>query len=186
MSIVDKAFETQLNNIQRKTGKTLDELYEIIRKSGLAKHGEIVAMLKRDLGMGHGDANTVAKFFKSADEGKEVTADDAINDIYSGARAALRPIHEELMAAIVHLGPFEIAPKKGYVSLRRKRQFAMIGPATRTRVEVGLNMKGVEGTVRLTEMPPGSMCQYKVNVTDVREVDEELIAWIRRAYESAG
>ncbi len=183
---MNRAFETQLTNIQKRTGKTLDELYEIIRKSGLAKHGEIVNMLKRELGMGHGDANTVAKFFKSAGEGKEVTADDAVNEIYSGAKAALRPIHEELMAAIVQMGSFEIAPKKGYVSLRRKRQFAMIGPATRTRVEVGLNMKGVEGTARLAEMPPGSMCQYKVNVTDVKEVDGELIAWIRRAYESAG
>jgi hypothetical protein len=71
MSSIDKAFETQLNNIQKRTGKTLDELYDIIRNSGLAKHGEIVTMLKRDLGMGHGDANTVAKFlFKSAGEGK--------------------------------------------------------------------------------------------------------------------
>ena len=185
MSSVDRAFETQLTNIQKRTGKTLDELYEIIRKSGLAKHGEIVNMLKRELGMGHGDASTLVKFFMSAGE-KEVTADDAVNEIYSGAKAALRPIHEELMAAIVQMGPFEIAPKKGYVSLRRKRQFAMIGPATRTRVEVGLNMKGVEGTARLVEMPPGSMCQYRVNVTDVKEVDGELIAWIRRAYESAG
>jgi hypothetical protein len=187
MSIVDKAFESQLNNIQKRTGKTLDELYDIIRKSGLAKHGEIVNMLKRELGMGHGDANTVAKFFfKSVGEGKEATTDDAINEIYAGAKAALRPIHEELMAAIVQMGPCEIAPKKGYVSLRRKKQFAMIGPATTTRVEVGLNMKGVQGTGRLSEMPPGSMCQYKVNVTDVKEVDGELIGWIRQAYESAG
>jgi len=187
MSIVDKAYETQLTNIQTRTGKTRDELYEIIRKSGLAKHGEIVAMLKRDLGMGHGDANTLTHFFfQSAGEDKEVTADDAIDEIYSGAKAALRPIHEELMAAIVQMGSFEIAAKKGYVSLRRKKQFAMIGPATKTRVEVGLNMKGVEGTARLSEMPPGGMCQYKVNVTEVQEVDEELIAWIRRAYESAG
>ncbi len=90
------------------------------------------------------------------------------------------------MAAIVQMGPFEIAPKKGYVSLRRKRQFAMIGPAAKTRVEVGLNMKGVQATARLVEMPPGGMCQYKVNVTSVKEVDEELIAWIRQAYGSAG
>lgn len=185
MSSVDRAFETQLNNIQKRTGKTLDELFDIIRKSGLTKHGEIVAMLKCELGMGYGDASTLVKFFMSAG-GKEVTVDEAIDEIYSGAKAALRPIHERLMAAIVQMGPFEIVPKKGYVSLRRKRQFAMIGPATRTRVEVGLNMKGVEGTARLAEMPPGSMCQYKVNVTDVKEVDEELVAWTKRAYDSAG
>jgi hypothetical protein len=62
----------------------------------------------------------------------------------------------------------------------------MIGPATQTRVEVGLNMKGVPASDRLKEMPPGGMCQYKVNVTDPREVDAEVVGWIRRAYESAG
>ena len=85
-----------------------------------------------------------------------------LDDIYTGARAPLRPIHDALMAAIKKFGAFEIAPKKGYVSLRGKKQFAMIGPATNTQVEVGLNMKGVKGTARLIEQKPGGMCQYKV------------------------
>ncbi len=63
--------------------------------------------------------------------------------IYSGPKADLRPIHDRLLAAIAKFGPFEIAPKKDYVSLRRKKQFAMIGPATKTRVEVGINVKGL-------------------------------------------
>ena len=42
MNTVDKAFETQLKNIQTRTGKTLDQLFAIVRKSGLAKHGEIL------------------------------------------------------------------------------------------------------------------------------------------------
>jgi len=58
-------------------------------------------------------------------------------------KALLRPIHEKLMAAIEKFGNFEVAPKKGYVSLRRKKQFAMIGPGSTTRVDVGLNMKDV-------------------------------------------
>jgi len=90
------------------------------------------------------------------------------------------------MSAINKFGEFEIAPKKGYVSLRRKKQFAMIGPATNTRVEVGLNMKGVKGTDRLNELPAGQMCQYKVKVTDAKEVNKELVDWLRQAYDSAG
>ena len=80
------------------------------------------------------------------------------------------------MAEIGKFGEFEIAPKKGYVSLRRKKQFAMIGPGTKTRVDVGINMKGVKGTDRLVELPPGGMCQYKVAVTEAREIDKELVA----------
>jgi hypothetical protein len=185
------AAETQLKNIQTRTGKTLAELEKIVRNSGFAKHGEIREMLKRDLGMGHGDANALVHHVLKSDgqaaaSAKGATTDDLLNDIYVGPKAELRPIHDKLMAAINKFGPFDIASKKGYVSLRRKKQFAMIGPATNSRIEVGLNMKGVGATPRLNEMPPASMCQYKVKVTDAKEVDKELIAWIKQAYDSAG
>lgn len=191
MNSVDKALQTQLQNIQTRTGKTIEQLYEIIRKSGLSKHGEIRDMLKKELGMGYGDANTLVHFYmRSAGEGKAQAAgtslDEVVNEIYAGPKAVLHPIHEKLMAEITKFGPFEIAPKKGYLSLRRKKQFAMIGPVTKTRVEVGLNMKGVAATTRLIEMPPGKMCQYKVNLAESKEVDQELISWIKQAYDSAG
>jgi hypothetical protein len=57
MSSLDKAVQTQLDNIQKKTGKSLDELAAFVRKSGLSKHGEIRDMLKEKLGLGHGDSN---------------------------------------------------------------------------------------------------------------------------------
>lgn len=191
MSVVDKAVQTQLTNIQSKTGKSLDELHALLQQSGLAKHSEIRAMFQRELGLGYGDANMIAQVLRKTDaEGttsaQAETPDDGVNALYTGAKAGLRPIHDRLMAEIAQLGAFEIAPKKGYLSLRRKKQFAMIGPATNTRIEVGLNMKGVEATTRLAEMPSGGMCNYKVKVTDVAEVDAELMAWIKRAYESAG
>jgi hypothetical protein len=189
MSSLDKAVETQLNNIQAKTGKTLDELSAIVRNSGLNKHSEIREMLKRDLGLGHGDANMLVHYALQSDGERAAQAksmDEVTGEIYSGARASLRPIHDRLMAEIETFGPFETLPKKGYLSLRRKKQFAMIGPATNTRVEVGLNMKGVPASPRLAEQPAGSMCNYKVKISDPQEVDEELFAWIRQAYESAG
>jgi hypothetical protein len=62
----------------------------------------------------------------------------------------------------------------------------MVGPATNTRVEVGLNMKGVPGTDRLEALPAGQMCQHKVRVTAPAQVDAELVAWIRQAYDAAG
>jgi hypothetical protein len=191
MNAVDKAIQTQLKNIQTKTGRSLAELTALIRASGLTQHGAIRDMLKRDLGLGHGDANTLTHFALQSDgasaaKAKSATPDDVVDEIYAGAKAGLRPIHAKLMAAIVKLGAFEIAPKKGYLSLRRKKQFAMLGPVTNTRVEVGLNMKGVDPTARLVAQPAGGMCNYKVKVTDVAQVDAELIAWIRQAYDSAG
>jgi hypothetical protein len=187
---IDKAIATQLANIEKRTGKTLGQLTKIVTGSGLTRHGELVAMLKRDLGMGHGDANTLVHHALKSDGTSAAAAAgkgaaDVLDDIYTGPKAALRPIHDALMAAIDKFGPFEIAPKKGYVSLRGKKQFTMIGPATNTQVEIGLNMKGVKGTSRLIEQKPGGMCQYKVRVSDRKEVDKELLGWIRHAYDGS-
>lgn len=190
MSDLDKAVATQLANIEKRTGKTLAELAAIVKGSGLTKHGELRDMLKRDLGMGHGDANTLVHHVlksdgQSAAAENNLSTDDVVAALYVGPKAALRPIHDKLMAEINQFGEFEIAPKKTYISLRRKKQFAMIGPATNTRVEVGLNMKGVAPTARLLEMPPNSMCNYKVKLANEADVDAELFAWIRQAFESA-
>lgn len=191
MSAVDKAHETQLNNIQKKTGKSLAELSALVNQSGLTKHSEIRAMLMSDLGLGYGDANTLVHYVlksdgERADQEKGLATDDVLDEIYAGAKANLRPIHDRLMESITTFGKFEIAPKKGYVSLRRKKQFTMIGPATNTRVEVGINIKSLESHERLIAMPAGGMCNFKVKVSDVHEVDDELITWIKAAYDSAG
>jgi len=189
MSSLDKAMQTQLDNIQKKTGKSLDELSAIIKKSGLTKHGEIRDYLKGELGLGHGDANALVHAILQSDgqraaEGK--STDQVLDEIYSGTKTHMRPIHEKLMKEISKFGELEIAPKKGYVSLRRKKQFAMIGPKTNTRFEVGINAKDLKKSPRLLEQPKGSMCNYIINLTDAKEVDSELIAWIRAAYEGAG
>jgi hypothetical protein len=189
MSSVDKALVTQIRNVQERSGMTLEQLFTIARESGLARHGEVRDLMKQQVGMGHGDANLVAHLYLESLQDKAATAGkpgDVLDAIYAGPKARLRPIHDRLMAAIGKFGAFEVAPKKAYVSLRRKKQFAMIGPGTKTRVDVGLNMKGVPATRRLVALPPGGMCQYRVNVTDAKQVDAELLGWIRQAYDTAG
>ena len=47
------------------------------------------------------------------------------------------------------------------------------------------NIQKRTGTTRLEALPPGGMCQYKVKVTAAADVDAELIAWIRQAYDAA-
>jgi hypothetical protein len=185
---MDKALQTQLANIEKRSGKALTELTRLVKGCGLTKHGEVRDWLKRELGMGHGDANTLVHvvFQSSPATADAVESPAAATDrIYDGPKAALRPVHDAVMRAVTAFGDFEIAPKKTYLSLRRKKQFAMVGPATNTRVEVGLNMKGVAGTSRLEALPAGGMCQYRVRLTSPADVDGELLAWIRRAYDES-
>jgi len=191
MSSVERAKATQIENIQKRTGKSMEELTELIQSSGLTKHAEIRSMLMEKLGLGYGDATMLIQFALKKDvqiivQEKGLTTDDVLNEIYSGPKAGLRPIHDKLMSAINQFGEFEIAPKKGYVSLRRKRQFAMLGPATNTRVELGINCKDIQADERLLEQPAGSMCNYKVRLTDPEQVDDTIVSWVRRAYEAAG
>lgn len=184
---MDKALQTQIANIEQRTGRSIDELVTLARKSGLEKHGQVRDMLKQDLGMGHGDANVVAHLLFNPEPAGDAAPDAgaAADAIYSGPKAGLRPVHDAVMAAVAKFGPFEIAPKKAYLSLRRKKQFAMVGPATKTQVEVGFNLKGVPGTDRLVAQAPGGMCQYKVRLSEAAEVDGDLVAWLRQAYDQS-
>lgn len=185
---------TQLRNIQAKTGKTIAQLHAVLAASGLAKTGERRTLLMEQFKLGYGDANTVALFY-----GKPVPAldgpaapalatdpGDALEAIYSGAKAALRPLHDAVIKLAQGFGPFEMAPKKSYVSLRRKKQFAMICPATKDQIEIGLNAKALPPGARLKAMPAGGMCQYTLRIKSAQDLDAELTQWLRSAYDAAG
>jgi hypothetical protein len=189
MADLDKALTTQLGNIEKKTGRSLDQLYAWLGTTGLAKHGQLRDAAKGELGLGHGDANTLVTLFlrsTGAAAAPAASPGAAVDELYTGPKAGLRPVHDRVMAAIAGLGPFDIAPKKTYLSLRRAKQFAMVGPATKSQVEIGLNAKDLPAGDRLAAQKPGGMCQYKVRIASPDEVDAELVGWIRAAYDAAG
>ncbi len=114
MTNVEKALATQLANMETRTGKSLAELSAIVQGSGLTKHGEVVKMLKATLGMGHGDATTLVHHVRSGGPPTTIpsdsTADGAVLDgLYVGPKAALRPIHDAILAGLQGFGPFEVS-----------------------------------------------------------------------------
>lgn len=186
MADVQQALATQIQHIEARTGKTIEQLTSLAQNCGLTKHSEIVKMLKSDLGIGHGDANTIAHLAKAPAQPDNSVAADPIDVLYAGPKAGLRQIHQMLLAHMEKFGAFESAPKQKYVSYRRKKQFAMIGPATNTRVELGLNSKELPPSPRLEQLPAGQMCNFRVKLTEATQVDDELIAWVKLAYDAAG
>ena len=187
------ATRTQLRNIQTKTGKPIAALHAAVAATGLAKTGERRSWLMEHFKLGYGDANAVALFMDRPlpDLGDAPVAPapaegDPLDAIYTGPKAHLRVLHERLMTEIDKLGPHEKAPKKSYVSLRRKKQFAMLGPATKDQIELGLNARELPHATRLKAMPPGGMCQYAVRLSAADEINSELMAWVRAAYTAAG
>jgi hypothetical protein len=186
---------TQLKNIQVRTGRSIAELLAAVAASGAAKHGEKRSWLMEHFQLGYGDANTVAHYDGKplpelgggapAAAAPAAPASDPLDALYTGAKAGLRPLHEAVMAVVQGFGAFETAPKKDYVSLRRKKQFAMVGPATKDRIEIGLNCKDLPADPRLKILPPGGMCQATTRIGSVAEVDAALAGWLKRAYDAA-
>jgi len=186
---------TQLKNIQARTGKTIAELHAAVAATGAAKHGERRSWLMAHFQLGYGDANAVALFINkpvpdlgggAPTAAATAVTDDSMAAIYTGAKSGLRPLHDAVMSQIRAFGDFEEAPKKSYVSLRRKKQFAMVGPATKDSVEIGLNAKDLPAHARLKLQPAGSMCNATTRITSAAEVDALLTGWLRRAYDAAG
>jgi len=180
MPTVDEQLATQITNIERSSGKTMAEWRAEIHAHGLTKHGEIVAWLKAEHGMTHGNANRVAiEALKAPDAPK---GDAQIDAIYSGKNAALRPLHDKVIATVEAFGSdVELAPKKTYVSLRRAKQFGMVGPGTGGRLEVCLNLPDAPIAGRMVS--GGGMLARKVLIKTEAELDGELKSWLREAYD---
>ena len=186
MSTVEQGLQSQIENIEAKYGRSIDDWVELIRAGGRTRHGEIVAMLKTDYGLSHGAANRVALVAMNALAPKaEKTEPEVV--LYTGNKGALLPIHTRLMGSVLGLGPdVEVAPKKGYLSLRRRKQFAMIRPAAR-HIDLGLILPGRPVDARFESAANfNALFTHRVRVRSVDEVDPELVGWLETAYEAAG
>lgn len=179
--------DTMIANMKAKTGKTLEQWTAIAKKSGSAKHGEIVKMLKSDHGMTHGFANLVAHKTLKSDAGSADDAADLIAAQYAGDKAALKPIYDAILKAVSGFGKdVEIAPKKTYVSLRRKKQFALIQPSTKTRVDLGVNLKDEKPAGRLEKSGSfNAMVSHRVRLEKSGDVDKDVKSWLKKAYNQA-
>jgi len=184
----DDAMITMIKNLREKTGKSLDEWLTIAQKTGESTHGKIVAALKSNHGLTHGYANLIAHtVLQSAASHIADQGTDLIAEQYKGPKSALRPIYDNLAAAISNFGKdIEFSPKKGYVSLRRSKQFAIIQPSTATRLDVGINLKGTPTTARLEASGSfNAMVSHRVRVEKLEDVNAELIGWLQAAYDKA-
>jgi predicted transport protein len=174
--------ETMKANLLKNTGKSIDQWADLVRKSGIAKHGDQMKLLKETHGLGHGYANLICHTAKGTLDAPE---DDLLAGQYAG-REALRPVYDALEAQARKLGKdVEISPKKTSVAFRRSKNFAVVTPASKTRIDLGLNLKGTAPTPRLLEEKPGSMCTHKVKLESPADLDAELKAWLKAAYDKA-
>lgn len=175
-------------NMPEKTGKSLEEWLVVAAGTGAAKHGELVKALKSGHGMTHGYANLVAHKFLKSDAGSQAAdGADLVAAQYAGPKAGLKPIYDAVEKAAHALGSdVSLAPKKSYVSLRRNKQFALVQPSTRSRVDLGINLRDHPAEGRLEASGSfNSMVSHRVRLEAAADVDEEVAAWLSQAYSEA-
>ena len=184
---IDKAIQTQIDNIEKNSGKKLKDWIAIVNKSGLEKHGELVNFLKAKHDFTHGNANTVVHFAKQSHAGAAENETDWIAEQYKG-KEDMKAWYDKLMEAINKFGKdVEVSPKKAYVSLRRKKQFAIIQPSTKTRMDIGLNIKGVAPSGNAEKAGSwNAMCTHRIKVEDEKAINKNLLNWIKQSYDQAG
>ena len=186
MAKVEDAVASFERNIEAQTGKSVEAWAALVSAQGLEKHGQMVAWLKAAHQLSHSQANHVAK--RALRDAAPPPADDPIAPLFAGAKAGLRPLCDQLIAAATDLGDdVEIAPKKANISLRRARQFALIQPSTAARLDLGLILKGKPPGERLEASGSfNAMFTHRVRLTGAGDIDAELLGWLREAYEGAG
>jgi len=179
---MDKALQTMIANMPEKTGKSLEEWKKILKQKNFARHGEAMKFLKSEHSVTHGFANTIIHLSKENTE----DASDLVANQYKG-KEALMPIYNKLISVVSDFGSDVIkTPKKASVSIIRKKQFALIKPATKTRIDLGLKLRDKPTTARLGNSGPfGTMCTHRVQLTSASDVDDELVTWLKEAYEKA-
>ena len=181
---VDAALQSQIRNIEATYGKPLDHWYAVIDSSGLTKHNQVVAMLKADHGLAHGAAHRVSLLARQRQDAEAAAPSDPADALYAGAKAGLRPLHDALLGQIRALGTFEIAPRKGYLSLRRSKQFAMVQPSTTSRIDIGLILPATTpATGRLESAAKfNPLFTHRVRIATATDLDDEFRGWLATAY----
>lgn len=179
---MDSALQTMIDNMPEKTGKSLEQWKAVLKAQGFEKHGQAVNFLKKEHQVTHGYANTIVTLSKDQSD----TPVDLVSIQYKG-KEDLIPVYQKLLDAVKEFGDdITVTPKKASVSVIRKRQFALIKPATKTRIDLGLKLKDIPTTDRLENSGPfGTMCTHRVRLSEASEIDSELIDWLKLAYDKS-
>ena len=185
MTDVQAQKATQLANIEQATGHSIAHFATEVESAGLERHGQIVAHLKSTHGLTHGNANALAHAVRERLAGGPPAADDLLGAQYAGAKEALRPIHDAVVAQARALGDdVEVVVQKTGVSLRRAKQFALVQAPSAKRVQLSLNLDATPPGGRVVEA--GGMCTHRADLTSIDDVDHEVAGWLAAAYERAG
>jgi hypothetical protein len=177
--------EDDKERLREATGRSFDEWIALARSKGPATQRACREWLQEKNGLGSRNAWWIASMATST-EGPTYDAPEALVEaLYSGAKAALRPLHEKVVDAALAQGDDVIATScKTMVPIYRKHVFAELRPVDGA-VEVALALGDVPARGRLLPSDgrqPGDRLTHRVMVRSDSDVDAELNGWLAAAY----
>ncbi len=179
-----------LDNIQAKTGKTPKDFLALAEQKGLLKEGvktgEIVAWLKKDFGLGQGHAMAIVLTIQDATQPR-LSKDEQVAKLFKGDKARWREPFNDLVEKISQFGPdVTLAPTNTYISLLHKgRKFGIV-QVTVERMDIGIKLKGAQTTPRFEAAGDwNSMVTHRVRISSEKEIDAEVLRWLKKAYDEA-
>lgn len=183
-----------IHNLPEKTGKSIDEWVRLLKKSAPKGEKEQRDWLKKEYKLGGTTAHLIVD--RAWGKGAEDTDGEAylkaaagyVEAMYAGPKAELRPLHDALIALGLSMGgEVKICPCQTIVPLYRNHVFAQIKPATRTRLDFGLALKGAKQKPpkRLKDtggLAKGDRITHCFAITSPGDIDEEVKRWLKIAY----
>ena len=178
-------FQAYFDTIKAKTGLGQDDLRRIAGEKGLAKHGDVMAWAKGELGLGHGHAQAISALLLKPDVFTEA-ADEKLAKYFTAKKAHWRPVYDGLEAKVKGFGDdVAIGPAESYINFNRNGKKFAIFAAGVERVDVGIKLKGYDPGERLEAAGSwNQMVTHRVRVSDSAQIDAELLAWLRAAYDA--
>jgi hypothetical protein len=184
------SFQSYLDTIKAKTGKTQQDFIRMAEEKGFLKEGtkagEIVAWLKADFGLGHGHAMAIVNVLKGATTPR-ASKDERIDKLFNGNKSTWRAAYDDLLAKLQQFGDdVRVAATDSYISLLKgDKKFGVIA-ITAERMDVGIKLKSLPVEGRVEESGKwNSMVTHRVRITDAQQLDDELLTWLRQAYDKA-
>ncbi|MFZ3264005.1 MAG: DUF5655 domain-containing protein [Terriglobales bacterium] len=181
-----------IRELPEKTGRSLEEWIELTRKSGPPTEKERREWLKREYKFGTNVCVCIAERVdgkgteEDTPEAYLKAAEQYVEAMFAGPRAALRPLYDQLLKLTLGLGKeAKASPGKTAVSLYRNHVFANLKPSTNTRIDVGLalgNMKTPKRLIDTGGYEKKDRITRRIEVKSKADIDDELKKWLKKAY----
>jgi len=182
-----------ISDLKQKTGRSLDEWLAHIKKSGPKDVKARREWLKQEHGLGTNTAWWLAERAegKGEDSGDPdlylQAAERDVEKMFSGGKAALRPLYHALLKLGLKTGKeAKACPCQTIVPLYRNHVFAQIKPTTKTRIDMGFALGNMKPKGRLIDtggFAKKDRITHRIPITSMDDIDDEVKQWLKVAYD---